>query len=210
MRPPEKRPIRLLRLSDGPAGRASAGAGGSRVHTFSVNGGIHWSGVGSCGEIHLDGISHRSGKARTKRPAPPPNPGPTPDDYLEALLTLLPPRVILRITRETGVVQRQRKIDPVAFHHTLAFETGPQLQRTVEALRDAYNQRVPDPILRMGRFDEWFTPRRRNSTGRSLRPRPAPVRSREPPHPKLARFPDLLIQDSTVIRLFAALAKFCP
>ena len=35
-------------------------------------------------------MSHWSGKTRTERPAPSPDPGPTLDDYLEAFLTLLP------------------------------------------------------------------------------------------------------------------------
>ncbi len=42
-------------------------------------------------------MSHPSRKTRTRGPAPPPNPGPTADDYLDAFLTLLPPRVIQRI-----------------------------------------------------------------------------------------------------------------
>ena len=59
-------------------------------------------------------MSHPSGKTRTKRPAPPPNSGPTADDYLEEFLTLLPTRVIQRLARETGFVQRHRKLDPLA------------------------------------------------------------------------------------------------
>ena len=157
-------------------------------------------------------MSHPSEKTRTRSPAPPPNPGPSADDYLEAFLTLLPPRVIQRLARETGFVQRHRKLDPVAFLYTLAFETGPQLQRTVEALRDAYNQRVPDPILSMGGFHERFTPElveflRRCVAYALAQLRTAPVNRLTP---KLARFTDLLIQDSTVIRLFAALAQFYP
>ena len=157
-------------------------------------------------------MSHPSGKTRTRSPPPPPNPGPTADDYLEAFLTLLPPRVIQRIARETDFVQRHRKLDPVAFLYTLAFETGPQLQRTVEALRDAYNKRVPDPILSMGGFYERFTPElveflRRCVSYALTQLRAAPGNRLTP---KLARFTDLLIQDSTVIRLFSALAKFYP
>ena len=109
-------------------------------------------------------MSHPSGKTRTKRRAPVPISHATPDDYLEAFLAFLPPRVILRIARETGFVRRYRKLDPVAFLYTLAFETGPQLQRTVEALRDAYNRRTPDPILSMGGFYERFTPNSSSSS----------------------------------------------
>ena len=157
-------------------------------------------------------MSHPSGKTRTRSPAPPPNPGPSADDYLEAFLTLLPPRVIQRIARETGFVQRHRKLDPVAFRYTLAFETGPQHQRTVEALRDAYNKRVPDPILCMGGFYERFTPELVEFLRRCVAYALAQLRAAPGNHltPKLARFTDLLLQDSTVIRLFSALAKFYP
>ena len=88
-------------------------------------------------------MSHPSGKIRSKRAEPKHAERARPDDYLEAFLDLLPPREIQRIARETGFVQRHRKLDPVAFLYTLAFESGPQLQRTVEALRDAYNERTP-------------------------------------------------------------------
>jgi IS4 transposase len=157
-------------------------------------------------------MTHRSRKTRSSshrrlRPR-----GAQPDDYLEAFLDLFPPRVVQRIARESDFVQRHRKLDPVAFLYTLAFETGPQLSRTLEALRDAYNKRTPDPILSAGGFYERFTPQRveflRQCVAYGLtRLRAAPGNRLTP---KLARFTDLLIQDSTVIRLFAALAKFYP
>jgi putative transposase len=157
-------------------------------------------------------MPHPWGKTRTKRRAQPPNSQATSDDYLEAFLALFPARVIQRIARASGFVRRHRKLDPVAFLYTLAFDTGPQLQRTVEALRGAYNRRTPDPILSMGGFYERFTPelveflRRCVAYGLTqLRASPGNRLT-----PKLARFTDLLIQDSTVIRLFAALAKVYP
>jgi putative transposase len=157
-------------------------------------------------------MSHPSGKTQAKSRVRRPTERAQAVDYLDAFLDLFPPRVIQRIARESGFVQRHRKLDPVAFLYTLAFETGPQLSRTLEALRDAYNKRTPDPILSAGGFYERFTPelveflrqcvaygltRLRASPGNRLTP-------------KLVRFTDLLIQDSTVIRLFSALAKFYP
>lgn len=103
-------------------------------------------------EAHVDGLSHPSGHTRTRSPAPPSNPGPTADDYLEAFLTFLPPLVIQRIARGTGFVRRHRKLDP------FAFETGPHLKGTVEALRDDDNLRVSDPILSIGGYYERVTP----------------------------------------------------
>ena len=157
-------------------------------------------------------MSHPSKKTRVRHRAPARLSTATPDDYLDAFVSLFPPRVIQRIAEESGFVRRYRKLDPVAFLYTLAFETGPQLQRTIEALRHAYNRRAPDPILSMGGFYERFTP----ELVEFLRPCVAYglAQLRSAPGnrlgPKLARFTDVLIQDSTIIRLFAALAKFYP
>jgi putative transposase len=157
-------------------------------------------------------MSHPSGKTRTSRRGRPLAERAQADDYLEAFVALFPPRVVQRIARESGFVRRHRKLDPVAFLYTLAFETGPQLQRTLEALRDAYNKQTPDPILSAGGFYERFTPElveflRRCVAYGLAQLRVAPGNRLTP---KLARFTDLLIQDSTVIRLFAALAKVYP
>ena len=157
-------------------------------------------------------MSHPSRKTRTKRRSRSPIGSATADDYLEAFLTLFPPRVIQRIARESGFIRRHRKLDPVAFLYTLAFDTGPQLQRTVEALRDAYNKRTPDPILSAGGFHGRFTPELVEFLRQCVAYGLAQLRARPGNRltPKLAHFTDLLIQDSTVIRLFAALAKFYP
>jgi len=157
-------------------------------------------------------MSHPSKKTRARRSRPPRISTATPDDYLDAFVSLFPPRVVQRIARESGFVRRHRKLDPVAFLYTLAFETGPQLQRTLEALRHAYNRRAPDPILSMGGFYERFTPDLVEFLRRCVAYGLAQLRFAPGNRltPKLARFTDLLIQDSTIIRLFAALAKFYP
>lgn len=160
-------------------------------------------------------MSHPSGKTRTKRlrdPRLPPIEDFDPNTYLDAFVALYPPRVIERIARETGFVRRYRKLDPVAFVHTLVFETGPEIQRTLEYLRDAYNRRTPDPILSAGGFYERFTPElveflRRCAACGLAQLRSAPGNRLTP---KLARFVDIVIQDSTVIRLFPASAKVFP
>lgn len=157
-------------------------------------------------------MSHPSGKTQTKDRSSSPADRAKPDDYLEAFVALFPPRVVQRIARESGFVQRHRKLDPVAFLYTLAFETGPQLQRTLAALRDVYNKRTPDPILSAGGFYERFTPQLVEFLRGCVAYGLAQLRSSPGNRltPKLARFTDLLIQDSTVIRLFAALAKAYP
>ncbi len=91
-----------------------------------------------------------------------------------------PPKVIQRIARETGVVRHHRKLDPVTFLHTLVFETGSEIQRTLEYLRDPYNRWTPDPILSAGGFYERFCP----GLVEFLRPEQAKdnMESREPVH----------------------------
>jgi hypothetical protein len=66
-------------------------------------------------------------------------------------MILFPPRLVQRIGRGSGFVRCHRRLDPVAFLYPLAFETGPQLFHTLEALRDSYNKRTPNPILRVGK-----------------------------------------------------------
>ncbi len=109
-------------------------------------------------DVPRQGMSHPSKTTRAGHRYPTRLITAAPDDYLGAFVSLFPPRVIQRIAREFGLVRRYRKLDPVAFLYTLAFETGPQLQRTVEALRHADNRRAPAPILSMGGFHERFTP----------------------------------------------------
>ena len=157
-------------------------------------------------------MSYPSKKPRAKSRLPARLSTATATDYLDAFVTLFPPRVVQRIARESGFVRRYRKLDPVAFLYTLAFDTGPQLQRTVEALRHAYNRRAPDPILSMGGFHERFTPELVEFLRQCVAYGLAQLRTAPGNHlgPKLARFTDLLIQDSTIIRLFAALAKYYP
>lgn len=100
----------------------------------------------------------------------------------------------------------------MAFVHTLVSETGPEIQRTLEYLRDAYNRRTPDPILGAEGFYERFTPELVEFLRRCAAYGPTQLRAAPGNRltPKLARFVDILIQDSTVIRLFPALARVFP
>src|SRR6202167_470818 len=149
----------------------------------------------------------RSSSHRRLRPR-----GAQPDDYLEAFLDLFPPRVVQRIARESDFVQRHRKLDPVASLYTLAFETGPQLSRTLEALRDAYNKRPPSPNLSAGGFYERFPPQLVEFLRQCVAHGLGQLQSAPGNHlrPKLAAFEDVLIQDSTIVRLSASLATHYP
>ena len=157
-------------------------------------------------------MSHPSGKTRTKDHGSSHGDRAKSEDRFEAFFALFPARLVQRIARDSVFVRRRRKLDPVAFHYAPAFETGPQLQRTLAALRDVYNKRTPDPILSAGGFYERFTPPLVEFLRGCVAYGLAQLRAAPGNHltPKLTRFTDLLIQDSTVIRLFAALAKAYP
>lgn len=77
-------------------------------------------------------------------------PTPRPTTTLSHSSPRFPLRVVLRMARETGFVLRHRRLDTVSIVCTLTLETGPLLQTTVEALREACDQRTPDAILSMG------------------------------------------------------------
>ncbi len=130
----------------------------------------------------------------------------------DTLLELFPPKVLRRLAQDSGFIQRHRKVDPVAFFWAVTLEAGVYLQRSLEQLRFAYNHKAPKPLYSYASFYDRFTPelveflhqcvahglsQLRNAPGNRLAP-------------KLARFEDLLIQDSTIVRLSAALATLYP
>ena len=136
-----------------------------------------------------------------------------PKAFLDALTDLFPPDEIRRLAGESGFVERYRKLDPVAFLLTLVLDTGPEIERTLDGLRHAYNARITDdPILSYNGFYQRFTPELveflRLCVAYALAHLAAQPGNRLTP--KLARFSDILIQDSTVIRLCAALAHVDP
>jgi hypothetical protein len=65
---------------------------------------------------------------------------------------------VKRLARETDFQRRERKLDPVAFLLTLILETGPDIQKAVADLHQAYSDRAEDPILSYGGSYEHFTP----------------------------------------------------
>jgi IS4 transposase len=160
-------------------------------------------------------MAHPSHKTRSR---PHPNVPPhledlNPKAFLDVLTDLFPPDEVRRMAEESGFVKRYRQLDPVAFLLTLVLDTGPEIERTLRGLQHAYNTRVQeDPIVSYNGFYQRFT----KELVEFLRLCVAYALSRLATQPgnrlaeKLARFADILIQDSTVIRLSAALAGVYP
>ena len=129
----------------------------------------------------------------------------------ETLNCMFPPEWLRETARETRLVKRERKIDPVIMFWVLTMSFGVRLQRTLASLKRNY-EKASDTQLSDGSWYERFTPELvsflkacvihgiehlAQEPGRKLTA-------------KLARFNDLLIQDSTIIRLHEALAKKWP
>jgi putative transposase len=144
--------------------------------------------------------------ARGRRGALPPN------LLQDTLPELYPPEVLTRLAEESWFIRRYRKIDPVAFFWAVTLEAGVYLQRSLDQLRHVYNERAAKPIHSYASFYDRFTPELVEflhlcvAHGLSqLKSAPGNRLS-----PKLAAFEDVLIQDSTIVRLSAALATHYP
>ena len=130
----------------------------------------------------------------------------------DTLLELFPSEVLQRIAEETGFIQRHRKVDPVAFFWAVTLEAGVYLQRSLEQLRFVYNQKAPKPLYSYASFYDRFTPELVEFLHQCVAYGLSQLRSAPGNRlsPKLDRFEDILIQDSTVVRLYASLATIYP
>lgn len=145
-------------------------------------------------------------------PISPPRGAPPPTVLLDTLTELFPNQTLLRLAEQSGFVQRYRKLDPVAFFWAVALEAGVQLQRSLDQLRIVYNGRAPKPLHSYASFYDRFTPELVNflrlCAAHGLAQLKAAPGNRL--SPKLAAFEDLLIQDSTIVRLSASLVTHFP
>ncbi len=141
-------------------------------------------------------------KAKIKRP---------PREMITGTLnSVFPAEWIERTARETGFVRRERKISPLIMLWSLVFSVGPTMQRTLSDMKRDYElgarTRLSD-----GSWFPRFTPELvgflKACVMRAMETMGDDNRELSP---KLARFRDVLIQDSTIVRLHASLAKKWP
>lgn len=149
---------------------------------------------------------------RTSDRAPPAARGPPATLLQDTLLELFPSEVLQRIAEETGFVRRHRKVDPVAFFWTITLEAGVYLQGSLEQLRFVYNQKAPKPLYSYASFYDRFTPELVEFLHQCVAYGLSQLKSAPGNRlsPKFARFEDVLIQDSTIVRLYASLAAIYP
>ena len=129
----------------------------------------------------------------------------------ETLNRMFPPEWLRETARETGLVKRERKIDPVIMFWVLTLSFGVRLQRTLASLKRNY-EKASDTQLSDGSWYERFTPEL-VSFLKACVTHGIEHLAQEPGRKltaKLARFNDLLIQDSTIVRLHEKLAKKWP
>jgi len=127
------------------------------------------------------------------------------------LCNLFPSEWLRSKAKETGLIKRERKIDPVIIFWVLAVGYGTFLQRTLAGLKRNY-ETASNRILSDSSWYYRFTPELvaflRECVARGLE-----YLAREPSRTlseRMSPFKDVLIQDSTIVRLHDKLAKIWP
>lgn len=130
------------------------------------------------------------------------------DPTVETIVEMFPEEFLRNTARKTGVVKRERKIDIVILFWVLTLDFGVRFLGTIRGLKRKYEEKAKI-TLSISSFHDRFTPEmviylqncvlhaiefQAQQTGRVL-------------DEKLKRFKDLVIQDSTIIRLHESLAK---
>jgi putative transposase len=156
-------------------------------------------------------------KPTTERPTRPRHslrPVPLEKGAVEGTLReLIPDSEIKRIAKETGFIERERKIKPVPFFWALVLGFGVDLQRTLSGLYVAYTFWARLKHLTYAGYYLRFTPELVLFLQRCLELGLANLAQQQGQRldPRLAKFAqDVLIKDSSVVRLHASLAVKFP
>ena len=127
------------------------------------------------------------------------------------LCAIFPPEWLREKARDTGLIKRERKIDPVTMFWVLTLGYGTFLQRTLASLKRNY-ETASNRALSDSSWYYRFTPELvaflRECVTRGLE-----YLAQDPGrtlNERLSPFEDVLIQDSTIIRLHEKLAKIWP
>lgn len=144
-------------------------------------------------------------------PAPPAAAPSSADPFTNPLREIFPEDWLRETARTTGFIKRERKIDPVAFFWILVLSYSIQVQRTLVALKESYRIQTGHTFSD-GSWYERFSPELvrflHACVLRGMEQLAATVH--QPLAPRLQRFKDILIHDTTVFRLHAKLAKKWP
>jgi putative transposase len=144
-------------------------------------------------------------------PGNPANRDLNPDDIPKVLEELYPPDELRSVAKETGMSVRYRKVDPVQIFWVLILSFGVKLERTLAGMKRNYEEWTGKTLC-YGSWFERFNPelaaflKACAAIGLEKMARMASRTLSE----KLQSFKDILIIDSTIIRLHEALAKKFP
>lgn len=130
------------------------------------------------------------------------------DPTVETIVEMFPEAFLRNIARETGVVIRERKIDPVILFWVLTLGFGVRFLSTIRGLKRKYEEKA-EVKLSISSFYDRFTPEMADFLQRCVL-HAIEFQAQQPGRvlgDKLKRFKDLVIQDSTIIRLHESLAK---
>lgn len=128
----------------------------------------------------------------------------------DRLTSLLPQRTLWDLARQSGFIERTRKVQPPAFIWALVFGFAFGTERTIAALRRAYETAAKAKIVPSAfydRFDASLVLFLQAVVGFLLDRLAQPARALAG---ELAAFKEVLATDSTVIRLHDFLAKVFP
>ena len=129
----------------------------------------------------------------------------------QELTSMFEPKWIRATAKESGLIERERKIDPLIMFWTLAIGYGSQLYRTLTELKREYEVRGNVSISDSSWHDR-FTPELVKFLKQCVIHGIEHI-SLEPSRilgERLATFRDVMIQDSTIIRLHESLADKWP
>ena len=136
---------------------------------------------------------------------------PEDDPVVQKLNQMFPPDFLERTARETGAFKRDRKVKPVAMFWVLVLGFGVTLERSLSSLKRRYETEVAEELSSSSWYDR-FTPQFREFLRRCVL-HGIEVQAQQPGRllkKRLQGFKDLVIQDSTVIRLHKSLMRKWP
>lgn len=133
------------------------------------------------------------------------------DDLVDAMDDMFPDEFVKQIAKETGFIKRERKIDPIAFLWVMILNYCVDAQQTLADSKRSYES-TTGLTLSDGSWHARFTPELveflRRCVVHAIEYRSTCQTRRL--GEKLSQFEDVLIQDSTIIRLHESFAKVWP
>ena len=133
------------------------------------------------------------------------------DPSVECLTRLFSEDFIRSAAAETGFIQRKRKIDPVILFWVIVLGFGVNFLRTIRGLKRKY-ENESNTQMSISSFNDRFTPQMEKFLKKCVT-HALEYQAQEPCLKlgiKLKKFKDILIQDSTIIRLHESLANLWP